>query len=424
MRNNDVALVHRALAGDETAFTTLMEKYQKQVHATVWRTIKDFHIAEDIVQETFLKAHQKLGTLNDPHRFSGWLNAIATRRCLAWFREKRLNTQLSESISSAIKQNDPYSGYLAGEQAKAASQELREIVRKWLVKLPENERIVTTLHYFDGMSCDEIAAFLGVTTNTIKSRLNRARNRLKKNESLIQSTLDNFQFFATLSETIKTERNITMRIETTTENGEQLGEGTLSLKRTDALLGLTGFSFGWEGCNRVEILSTTFLSTFFTPFLFKFPTVVGDIWAQEGFWDSQVKTTLDRYEQIQASAEVFPMCLKHKSVFIDTTPHPQNDIPLIIDNERYKLDAKHANLIENFVNGTRYLWFANGIGLVKMRYEHASGLTTETELFEYNVPGKTEESLPMQIGSTYTYKYHNVFRDETVFEKWRVIENF
>lgn len=424
MRNNDVALVHRALAGDDAAFTALMEKYQKQVHATVWRTIKDFHIAEDIVQETFLKAHQKLGTLNDPHRFSGWLNAIATRRCLAWFREKRLNTQLSESISSAMKQNDPYSGYLAGEQAKAVSQELREIVKKWLAKLPENERIVTTLHYFDGMSCDEIAAFLGVTTNTIKSRLNRARNRLKKNESLVQSMLDNFQFFAMLSETIKTERNITVRIKITTENGEQLGEGTFSLKRTDTLLGLTGFDFGWEGSNPVELLSTTFLTTFFTPFLFKFPTVLGDTWTQEGFWDSQAKTTLDRYEQIQVSTEVFPMCLKHKSVFIDTTPQPQNDIPLIIDNERYKLDSKRANLIENFVNGTRDLWFANGIGLVKMHYEHANGLTTETELFEYRVPGKTEESLPMQIGSTYTYKYHDIFRDETVFEKWCVTENF
>ena len=424
MQNNDIALVHRVLAGDDTAFTTLMEKYQKQVHATVWRTIKDFHIAEDIVQETFLKAHQKLGTLNDPHRFSAWLNAIATRRCITWFREKRLNTQLSESISSAMKQNDPYSGYLAGEQAKAAAQELREIVKKWLAKLPENERTVVTLHYFDGMSCDEIAAFLGVTTNTIKSRLNRARNRLKKNESLIQSMLDNFQFFAMLSETIKTERNITVVIKITTENREHLGEGTFSLKRTDALLGLTGFNFGWVGSNPVEPLSTTFLATFLTPFLFKFPTVVGDTWTQEGFWDSQPKTTLDRYEQIQTSTEVFPMCLKHKSVFIDTTPQPQNDIPLIIDNERYKLDSKRANLIENFVNGTRNLWFANGIGLVKMHYEHANGLTTETELFEYNVPGKTEGSLPMQIGSTYTYKYHNVFRDETVFEKWDVTENF
>ena len=72
----------------------------------------------------------------------------------------------------------------------------------------------------------------------------------------------------------------------------------------------------------------------------------------------------------------------------------------------------------------RYLWFAEGVGLVRMRYEHANGLTTEAELFEYRVPGKTEEYHPLQIGSTYTYKYHSVSLDETVFEKWRVTENF
>ena len=151
MRNDDVVLVRQTLAGDETAFATLVEKYQKQVHALAWRTIGDFHIAQDITQETFLKAHQKLGALKDPQRFSGWLNVIATRRCLAWFREKRLNVQLSENISSTTRRNDPYSGYLVGEQAKEASQELREIVKKWLAKLPENERTVITLHYFDGM---------------------------------------------------------------------------------------------------------------------------------------------------------------------------------------------------------------------------------------------------------------------------------
>ena len=412
------------LRGTKQPSQCWLRSTKKQVHATAWRTIKDFHIAEDIVQETFLKAHQKLDTLNDPHRFSAWINAIATRCCLAWFREKRLNSELSENINITMRHNDPYSGYLAGEQAREAAQELREIVKRWLAKLRESERTVVTLHYFDGMSCEEIAAFLGVTTNTIKSRLNRARNRLKKNESLIQLTLDNFQFFATLSETIKTKRNITVRIKTTTEKGEQLGAGTFSLKRTDALLGLTGFNFGWEGSNPVESLSTTFFETSITPFLFRFPTVVGDTWTQEGFWNSQAKTTLDRHEQIQVSTEVFPMCLTHKSILINTAPNPQNDIPRIINNKRYKLDSKHADLIKNLVNGTRYLWFAKGIGLVKTRYEHANGLTTEAELFEYRVPGKTEEYYPLQIGSTYTYKYHSVFLDETVFEKWRVTENF
>ena len=56
MKNDDVELIHRILAGDETAFETLVKKYQKQVHALAWRKIGDFHIAEEITQDTFLKS--------------------------------------------------------------------------------------------------------------------------------------------------------------------------------------------------------------------------------------------------------------------------------------------------------------------------------------------------------------------------------
>ena len=422
MRNDDVALVRRALADDETAFAMLVEKYQKQVHALAWRIIGDFHIAQDITQETFLKAHQKLATLKDPHRLSGWLNAITTRRCLAWFREKRLNVQLSENVDIATRYDDPFSQYLVGEQAKEATQELREIVKKWLAKLQERERTVITLHYFDGMSCEEIANFLGVTTNTVKSQLNRARQRLKRHELLVRSGLDDFQIFATLNGAIKTERHIRINVSITKENGEVVGRGTGGLKRTDAQLGLTDYNFGWAGNNPFEYLVTTFLGTSMTPFLLRYPTVVGDTWIQEGLWKSQAETTLDGHEQIQASAEVFPMCLKHKSVLNDAAPDSQKYIHthITVDGKRYALDFKR----DNPVNGTRYLWFDKGIGLVKMRYEHANGLTTEAELFEYRVPGKTEESLPFQIGSTYTYKYHHVYLNERVIEKWRVTENF
>ena len=418
MKNSDIALVHRTLAGDDTAFTTLMEKYQKQVHATAWRTIKDFHIAEDIVQETFLKAHQKLGTLKDPHRFSAWINAIATRCCLAWFREKRLNTQVAEE-AIATRQNDPYSGYLAGEQAKEAGQELREIVKKWLAKLPESERTVTTLHYFDGMSCDEIAAFLGVTTNTIKSRLNRARNRIKNNESLLRSVFDDFQFFATLSDMAKMERKIRVCINAATENGDQFREGGASLVKTDTFLVLS--SMGWQESDRGERVTMPMLGTTITPYLFRFPAAIGNTWSQEGFWDSRAKTTLEGHEQVNVSAGDFPTCLKHKSVLIDTPAHLQNNLLATANGKPYE----HGfNAESPFVNGTRYLWFAKGVGLVKTRYEHANGLTTEAELFEYSVPGKTEEYHPLQIGSTYTYKYHSVCLDETVYEQWRVTENF
>ena len=421
MRKDDVSLIHHTLAGDETAFATLMEKYRKQVHGFAWRTVGDFHIAQDITQETFLKAHQKLATLEDPQRFSGWINAIAKRCCLAWFREKRLDSELAKNMNIVMRHDDPYSGYLAREQAKDASQEVRETIKKWLAKLKESDRIVVTLHYFDGMSCEDIAAFLGVTTNTIKSRLSRARQRLKQHESIGQSTPDDFQTFAKLSEVVKMERNIKVSFNATTESGNQSGNGSGSLIRNDALLRFGSFSFGWEGDGPFEHMSVALCGISITPILLRFPTVVGDTWHQEGFWNSEVKTTLERYEQIEVPAGIFPTCLMHKSILIDTDPRSQNNLKIVTNGKRY---APNDRGMSPHVNGARYSWFANGVGLVKMRYEHSNGNTTEIELMEYKTPGEMEEYLPLQIGSTYTYKSRSSYLDETLTEKWRVTENF
>ena len=76
MKNDDVQLIQRVLEGDDTAFSTLVRKYQRSVHALAWRKIGDFHIAEDITQDTFLKAYQKLSTLKEPQSFASWLYVI------------------------------------------------------------------------------------------------------------------------------------------------------------------------------------------------------------------------------------------------------------------------------------------------------------------------------------------------------------
>ena len=67
MKNEDVELIQRVLGGDENAFSALVRKYQKPVHALVWRKIGDFHIAEEITQDAFLKAYKELATLKKPH---------------------------------------------------------------------------------------------------------------------------------------------------------------------------------------------------------------------------------------------------------------------------------------------------------------------------------------------------------------------
>ena len=190
MKNEDVALIERILAGDETAFESLMRKYRKQVHAQALRQINDFQIAEDIVQETFVQVYQRLETLEDPKLFPKWLYVIVDRRCIAWLRKNRLQTQPLEETDISEIETEAYSRYVAAEHARTTAEAQRDLVKKLLAKLKESDREVITLHYFEEMTSSEIGTFLGVSENTVKSRIRRARQQLKKYEFMIQEALD------------------------------------------------------------------------------------------------------------------------------------------------------------------------------------------------------------------------------------------
>ena len=205
MKNSDVELIHRILDGDDSAFSELVKKYQKPVHALVWRKIGDFHIAEEITQDTFLKAYERLGTLKQPQRFTGWLYVIAANNCKMWLRKKRLQTEPLEEVDSAELEKATYSQYVIDENERTTVEAQREVVKRLLAKLQESDRTIITLHYFSEMSAGEIGAFLGVSVNTIKSRLRRAQQRLKREEPMIREALGNFQITPHLTENIMRE---------------------------------------------------------------------------------------------------------------------------------------------------------------------------------------------------------------------------
>ena len=205
MKNDDVELIQNSLTGDENAFAKLVRKYQKQVHALAWRKVGDFHVAEEITQDTFLRVYKKLATLKDPRRFAGWLYRIAARQCHAWLRKKRIQTQALEDTDLELIESGTYSQYIAEQQEKAATEAQRDIVQRLLARLRESERTVVTLHYFGEMTTEEISRFLGVSASTVKSRLRRARLRLKKAEPMIQEALKGFQIRANLTEKIMQE---------------------------------------------------------------------------------------------------------------------------------------------------------------------------------------------------------------------------
>ena len=159
-----------------------MRKYQKLVHALAWRKTGDFHVAEEITQDTFLKAYQKLETLREPHRFANWLYVITTNFCSTWLRKKRLQIQSIENTGITELEQTTYSQFVSEENERITAEDQREVVKKLLGNLQEDERMVITLHYFGEMSIAEIGKFLGVSANTIGSRLRRARQRLRKEE--------------------------------------------------------------------------------------------------------------------------------------------------------------------------------------------------------------------------------------------------
>ena len=205
MKNDDAQLIQRVLAGDDTAFSALVKKHQKRVHALAWRKTGDFHVAEEITQDTFLKAYQKLSTLKEPQKFAGWLYVIAANYCKMWMRKKRLPTQSLEDTSSAELEKTAYSEYVSAENKRTTAETQREVVKKLLANLQESERTVITLYYLGEMTYEEISEFLGVSVAAIKNRLYRARQRLKKEEPMIREALENFQITPNLTENIMQE---------------------------------------------------------------------------------------------------------------------------------------------------------------------------------------------------------------------------
>ena len=203
MEKDDVQLIHNILSGDDEAFSTLVQRYQKSVHALAWRKIGDFHYAEEITQDTFLQAYEKLPTLKNRNQFAGWLYVITNNLCTDWLRRKRPAMQSLGDASVKAIDKLTYERYILEQRETAATEHRHEIVKQLLEKLPESERTVVTLYYLGEMTTREISRFLGVSVNTITSRLQRARERLQtSDERLINETLGGWQLSGNLLENI------------------------------------------------------------------------------------------------------------------------------------------------------------------------------------------------------------------------------
>jgi RNA polymerase sigma-70 factor (ECF subfamily) len=170
----EAALVARLRQGDRHAFEELVIAYQHRVFGVALRMLGNRAEAEEIAQETFLRAHRALPDFRGEARLQTWLYAIASRLCLNRLAspDRRLVRGDDEALAAAPSDEPSAAARLERAERDAA-------VREAIAALPEERRIVVVLRDLEGLSYEEIGEVLGLEPGTVRSRLHRARLDLK-----------------------------------------------------------------------------------------------------------------------------------------------------------------------------------------------------------------------------------------------------
>jgi RNA polymerase sigma factor (sigma-70 family) len=175
-------LIQQALDGDQRACAEIVERFRAQIYNFIFRMVKNKAEAEDLTQETFIKAFNALPSFNSEYAFSTWLYKIAVNNSIDYFRKKRLKTY---SIDTPIQAKDgdlvrEFEDTNLGPEHGLISREKSSQIQNAIDSLPEKYREAILLRHTMDRSYEEIAEELDVPLGTVKVRIFRAREMLKK----------------------------------------------------------------------------------------------------------------------------------------------------------------------------------------------------------------------------------------------------
>jgi RNA polymerase sigma-70 factor, ECF subfamily len=187
---SDAELVSLAGRGDVAAFSELVQRHQDRVYAIALHLLRDAGEAEEVVQETFLAALEKLGTFRGDAAFTTWLHRVTANAALMRLRRRRRSpeTPAEQPAEELLPRFDatgridatPYHDWSKRADEQLSDRQIREAVERAVQNLPEDYRIVFLLRDVDGLGGEEMAALLGITVAAVKSRLHRARLVLRE----------------------------------------------------------------------------------------------------------------------------------------------------------------------------------------------------------------------------------------------------
>lgn len=178
----DSKLIKQALGGDQHAYAAILERYKGPISSLIFRMVKNREETEDLVQEAFIKAFKSLDSFNEQYAFSTWLYKIAVNNCIDYFRKKRLRVysldKPMESNNGELHREFPDTSF-APDRALLSSEK-SNMIQQAIDSLPEKYRLSIILRHNEEKTYEEIAQIMDIPLGTVKARIFRAREMLKK----------------------------------------------------------------------------------------------------------------------------------------------------------------------------------------------------------------------------------------------------
>ena len=176
----DLELIERTLGGDGNAFAVLVERFQRKIFRVAFSITRDEAEADQVTQDTFVKAYTNLGRFRGSARFDTWLMRIAINRSRDFLRRRRFVSLFSvneDGVEEPVI--EPVDERPDGERAVMASQ-LRAAIRRAERTLSAQQKVIFRLRHYEELSSEEIAGHLGLQASTVRAHLFRAVQKIRK----------------------------------------------------------------------------------------------------------------------------------------------------------------------------------------------------------------------------------------------------
>jgi RNA polymerase sigma-70 factor (ECF subfamily) len=178
----DLDLVRRSQQGDVAAYDDLIRRYQERIYATIYHMTANHEDANDLAQDTFIKAYQVLKSFKGDSSFYTWVYRIAVNKTINFLKQRKNRTHMSLNDLDFNAENDPDLVALISDKTPRRDAGLAELQQKLnaaMLKLSAVHRLVVTLHDVQGLSHEEIGKIMDCNIGTVRSRLFYARQQLQ-----------------------------------------------------------------------------------------------------------------------------------------------------------------------------------------------------------------------------------------------------